>query len=150
MAAHPGSTVEIHYADKAYRRRSIGLLVVAVALCAALLWQLNAWLDSLAAGLASADPDTTSRWLRYLFVALGVGLAVPSAALGLQLRRFALASRVEGRFPPREAKTLRDVRELRDAAALCWARRVERGATAALALAALLLGWAAWAWFRFG
>ena len=142
--------MEIHYADKAYRTRSIGLLVVAVVLCGALLWQLNAWLDSLAQGLTSADPETTSRWLRLLFVALGVGLAVPAAALGLQLRRFALASRVEGRFPPREAKTLRDVRVLRDAAALSWARRVERGATLALALAALLLGWAAWAWFRFG
>ena len=149
MAAHRGSTVEIHYADKAYRTRSIGLLVAAVALCAGLLWQLNAWLDALAVGLASTDPETARRWLRLLFVALGVGLAVPSAALGLQLRRFALASRVEGRFPPREAKTLRDVRVLRDAAALTWARRVEMGATAALALAALLLGWAAWAWSRF-
>lgn len=142
--------MDIHYADKAYRTRSIGLLVIAVALCAALLWQLDAWLDNLAEGLASADLETTRRWLRLLFVALGIGLAVPSAALGLQLRRFALASRIEGRFPPRAAKTLRDVRVLRDAAALSWARRVEMGATAALALAALLLGWAAWAWLHFG
>lgn len=142
--------MEIHHADKAYRSRSLALLGVAVVLCGVLLWQLNVWLQSLADNLANSDPATAREWLRMLFVALGIGLAAPAAGLGLHLRRFALASRIEGRFPPREAKTLRDVRVLRDAPALAWARRVELGGTAALALAGLLIAWTAWAWFRFG
>jgi hypothetical protein len=70
--------------------------------------------------------------------------------LGLGLRRVALESRIEGRFPPRGWKTLRDVRVLRDAAALAWARRTELAGSAAIALAVALLAWAGWAWVRFG
>jgi hypothetical protein len=68
----------------------------------------------------------------------------------MSLRRFALASRIQGRFPPREWKTWRDVRILRDSAALAWALRVERVAIAMLVLATLLVAWAAVAWWRFG
>jgi hypothetical protein len=60
------------------------------------------------------------------------GLALPAAALGIAMRRFALASRLEGRFPPRDWKTWRDVRVLRDRDAFDWARRVEVFGTALL------------------
>ena len=140
--------MEIHRADKAYRTRSALLLAVATVLGAVLLWQLNAWLSHMAVTLSASDPATLSHWLRILFVALGIGLAVPAALLGISLRRLALASRLEGRFPPREWKTWRDVRVLRDAPALAWARRVEIAATCALLLAALLLAWTAFAWWR--
>ena len=142
--------MEIHRADKAYRTRSALLLGGIAVLCIVLLWQLDAWLGRVNTELAGSDPDTVRRWLRALLAGLGVSLALPAAALGISLRRFALASRIEGRFPPREWKTWRDVRVLRDSAALAWARRVELAATATLVLAALLVLWAAIAWWRFG
>ena len=142
--------MEIHRADKAYRNRSAMLLAAIALLCIILLWQLNAWLGRVNTELMASDPDTVRRWLRALLVGLGGSLALPAAALGIRLRRFALSSRIEGRFPPREWKTWRDVRVLRDSAALAWARRVELAAAAMLALAALLVLWAAIAWWRFG
>jgi hypothetical protein len=142
--------VEIHRADKAYRTRTLLLLGATAVLCAVLLWQLHAWLGTLSRDLAASDPDTVRYWLRILLAGLGVGLALPALVLGLGLRRVALESRIEGRFPPRGWKTLRDVRVLRDAAALAWARRIELAGSAAIALAVALLAWAGWAWVRFG
>lgn len=142
--------MEIHRADKAYRNRTLLLLAVTAALCAVLLWQLHAWLGSVSRELATSDPDTARYWLRILLAGLGVGLALPALVLGLGLRRVALESRIEGRFPPRAWKTLRDVRVLRDAPALAWARRTELAGNVAIVLAAALLAWAGWAWIRFG
>jgi hypothetical protein len=142
--------VEIHRADKAYRNRTLLLLAVTAALCAVLLWQLHSWLGTVALDLAASDPDTVRYWLRILLAALGVGLALPALVLGLGLRRVALESRIEGRFPPRRWKTLRDVRVLRDAPALAWARRTELAGSVAIALSVVLLAWAGGAWFRFG
>jgi hypothetical protein len=142
--------VEIHRADKAYRTRTLLLLGATAVLCAVLLWQLHAWLGTLSRDLAASDPDTVRYWLRMLLAGLGVGLALPALVLGLGLRRVALESRIEGRFPPRGWKTLRDVRVLRDAAALAWARRTELAGSAAIVLALTLLAWAGWAWVRFG
>ena len=142
--------MEIHRADKAYRTRSLLLLGGIAVLCIILLWQLNAWLGRVNAELVGSNADTVRHWLRALLAGLGVSLALPAAALGMSLRRFALASRIQGRFPPREWKTWRDVRILRDSAALAWARRVERVAIAMLVLATLLVAWAAVAWWRFG
>jgi hypothetical protein len=141
--------MDIHRADRAYRNRSAVLLAIVAVLCIVLLWQLNVWLARMAVTLEASDPATLYRWLRILFVGLGIGLAVPAAALGLSLRRLALASRLEGRFPPRGWKTWRDVRVLRDRDALGWARRVEVAGTAALVLALLLLAWTAFAWWRY-
>lgn len=142
--------MEIHRADKAYRTRTLLLLGVTAVLCAVLLWQLHAWLDALSRDLAASDPETVRYWLRILLAGLGIGLALPAMVLGLGLRRVALESRIEGRFPPKGWKTLRDVRVLRDAPALAWARRTERAGGIAVALALVLLAWAGWAWFRFG
>lgn len=142
--------MEIHRADKAYRNRTLLLFAVTAALCAVLLWQLHAWLGTLSRDLAASDPETARYWLRILLAALGVGLALPALVLGFGLRRVALESRIEGRFPPRAWKTLRDVRVLRDAPALAWARRIELAGGVAIALALVLLAWAGWSWFRFG
>ena len=142
--------MDIHRADRAYRNRSAALLALVAVLCAVLLWQLNVWLSRMAVTLEASDPVTLYKWLRILFVGLGIGLAVPAAALGLSLRKLALASRVEGRFPPRGWKTWRDVRVLRDRDALAWARRVEIAGGVALLLSMLLLAWTAFAWWRYG
>lgn len=141
--------MEIHHADKAYRKRSLWLLAGIVLMCTVLLWQLNGWLGRLAAQLGHEDPDTVRHWVRLLLTGLGIALAIPAIGLGLTLRQLAFASRVQGRFPPLQWKTLRDVRVLRDAPALAWARRVEAAGTAAIALACLLIGWALWAWWHF-
>lgn len=142
--------MEIHRADRAYRNRAVLLLAGVALLCAVLLWQLHAWLQHVSEGLGRSDPETVRYWLRWLLACLGVGLAVPAAALGASLRKLALASRVQGRFPPRDWKTWRDVRVLRDAAALRWARRIEVAAAVALCVALAFLAWGMLAWFRFG
>jgi hypothetical protein len=142
--------MEIHHADRAYRARTLLLFACTTVLCATLLWQLNLWLGKVSSELVGSDPETVRRWLRALLAALGVALALPAAALGLNLRKLAFTSRLEGRFPPRAWKTLRDVRVLRDAPALLWARRIELAGSAALLLALVLLAWAALAWWRFG
>lgn len=142
--------MEIHRSDKAYRTRALLLLAGVAVLCVLLLWQLNLWLGEVTSELGASDPETVRQWLRMLLAGLGIALALPAAALGASLRKLALESRIQGRFPPREWKTLRDVRVLRDAPALLWSRRVELAGSAALGLAAMFAGWAAFAWWRFG
>ena len=141
--------MDIHRADKAYRTRTLLLLGITVLLCGVLLLLLNGWLHQVNAQLAQSEPDTVRRWLRGLLAGLGLALAVPAGLLGAGLRRLGFAARLEGRFPPRDWKTLRDVRVLRDAAALRWARRTERFGLAAMLLSVLLVGWAGWVWWRF-
>lgn len=142
--------MEIHFADKTYRKRALWLLTGIVLMCGVLLWQLNIWLADLTSRLGASDPATVRSWVRMMLCGLGIALAVPAIALGTSLRQLGLASRLEGRFPPAQWKTLRDVRVLRDAPGLVWARRVEVAGSAALALAALLIAWAVWAWWYFG
>lgn len=141
--------MEIHRADKAYRTRSLWLLAAIVVLCCALLWQLQAWLASLASDLGGRDPQTVRYWVRLLLAGLGFAMAIPAIGLSVSLRRLAKAARGEGRFPPSDLKTLRDVRVLRGPAALSWSRRVQFASSGAIALAGLFLGWAAWAWWYF-
>ncbi len=142
--------MEIHRADEAYRKRAMWLLGGIVIMCGVLLWQLDAWLKDVTAQLGQSDPETVRTWVRALFCGLGIALAIPTIGLGITLRKMGYASRLEGRFPPSQWKTLRDVRVLRDAMGQAWARRVELAGSALLALAGLLLAWTAWAWWRYG
>ena len=125
--------MEIHYADRAYRRRALWLLAGTVVMCGVLLWQLQAWLDQLTLQLGTSAPETVRFWVRLLLCGLGIALALPAIGLGLTLRELGTASRVQGRFPPEQWKTLRDVRVLRDAPGLAWARRAEIAGNSALA-----------------
>lgn len=141
--------MEIHHADQAYRKRALWLLAGVVLMCGVLLWQLQVWLNHLVLQLGDSDPDTVRAWIRLLLCGMGVALAIPAVGLGLTLRQLGYASRLEGRFPPAQWKTFRDVRVLRDATGLAWARRVTAAGTAALILAGMLLVWSAWAWWHF-
>lgn len=141
--------MEIHRADKAYRKRALWLLAGIAVLCGVLLWQLQMLLGELTVQLERSDPGTVRSWVRLLLCGLGIALAIPAVALGLTLRQMGQASRSEGRFPPRQWKTWRDVRVLRDHAAFTWARRVEAAGKAVLTLAALLVGGALWSWWHF-
>ena len=141
--------MDIHRVDRTYRNRTLLLLTFIALLCVVALLLLVAWLGRVDQQLAGSDPQTVQRWLRGLLVVLGLALAVPAGLLGRGLRQLGLQSRIEGRFPPNDWKTLRDVRVLRDASALRWARRTELLGFVALALSALLVSWAIWAWWRF-
>ena len=141
--------MEIHHADKPYRKRALWLLAGTTIMCDVLLWQLQAWLNHLTSQLGASAPDTVRFWVRLLLCGLGVALAIPAIGLGLTLRELGHASRLQGRFPPAQWKTLRDVRVLRDAAGLAWARRAELAGASVLVFAGLLIGWAVWAWLRF-
>ncbi|MFC5568879.1 hypothetical protein ACFPN1_02220 [Lysobacter yangpyeongensis] len=141
--------MEIHHADKTYRRRAPWLLAGITLMCGILLWQLQVWLDNVTHQLGSSDPETVRTWVRGLLCGLGIALALPVIGLGSTLRRMGYASRLEGRFPPSQWKTLRDVRVLRDRAALRWAGRVEFAGLGLFVLGGALLAWAAWAWWHF-
>ena len=140
---------EWHRAESAYRRRVLRWLLLAVAVAAALLWQLHGWTQDVALHLRDVSPEVAKAWLRVLLGGLGIAIALPLIALGRSLRRFADASRAEGRLPPARWRTLRDVRVLRGAVAERWWRRVARAATLAQALAGIALGLALWAWWRY-
>jgi hypothetical protein len=120
-----------------------------VVMCGIGLWQLGLWLRGVTGYLGNSDPDTVRRWLRLMFTGLGLALAAPALGIGFGLRRLGYAARLQGRFPPQEWKTLRDVRVLRDRAALDWARRVELLGLSALGLAVGLASWVLWAWLRY-
>jgi hypothetical protein len=141
--------MDIHRADPVYRNRALLLLSLTTLCCAVALLILHAWLQRIGAQLMSSDPETLRRWLRALFVGLGLGMAIPAALLGATLRRLGRQARDEGRFPPQDWKTMRDVRILRDATALRWAGITEWLGYAAIGLAALLTVWALWAFWRY-
>lgn len=141
--------MEIHRADTAYRKRTLWLLAAIALMCGVLLWQLQVWLANITQQLGNSDPETVRFWVRSLLFGLGVAMAIPATGLGLTLRKMGYVSRIEGRFPPAEWKTVRDVRVLRDAAGLSWARRVEVAGAALLLLAGVLVVWAAGAWWYF-
>lgn len=128
--------MEIHPADLAYRRRSLRIMLAIALLCGLGLWQLNGWLGEVLPRLAEGgDPDYTRRWLRGLLVGLALVPVVPLWLLGRSLRRLATAAQAEQRFPPREWRTLRDVRVLRGPTAASWISRVRGMASAATAMA---------------
>ena len=115
--------MELHRADPAYRTRTLLLLALTVLACSVFLLLLHAWLDRVSAELLSSDPETLRNWLRGLLAGLGMALAVPALIVGTTLRRLAAQSRDEGRFPPADWKTIRDVRVLRGDNALRWSTR---------------------------
>lgn len=141
--------MDIHRADRQYRNRALLLLALTTLLCGVLLVLLDGWLRNVNAHLLASDPDTVRDWLRWLLGGLGIGLAIPAWLLGRGLRRIGMQARQERRFPPRDWKTLRDVRILHDEDALAWARRTVVAGNIALGLAAMLVLWAvaAWTWF---
>jgi hypothetical protein len=118
--------MEIHRADLAYRRRSLWLLAALLAACAIGLWLLHGWLQAVQAHALASAPQQARRWLGGAIAAMLIVAALPSALWGRSLRRLGRAAREEGRFPPRAWKTYRDVRVLREQAALRWSRRSER------------------------
>lgn len=141
--------MDIHRADPAYRTRTLLLLALTVVACTVFLLLLHAWLERLTAQLMSSDPDTMRRWLRALFVSLGLLLAVPAILIGANLRRLGIQSNLEQRFPPENWKTLRDVRVLRDAQAMRLAGRTRMLGATALAFGACLVLWSLWVFWRY-
>ena len=93
--------MEIHHADKAYRKRSLWLLAGIASMCGVLLWQLQAWLHSLTSQLGASDPAHRAAWVRLLLG--GAGLRPGDARDRPRTDAcadWAMASRLQGRFPP--------------------------------------------------
>lgn len=141
--------MDIHRADPAYRTRSLLLLALTVLACTVFLLLLHAWLQRVTAQLMSSDPDSMRRWLRILFVGLGLLLAGPALLIGANLRRLGIQSALERRFPPTNWKTLRDVRILRDGHAVRWAARTRVLGATALAFGVCLVLWSFWVFWRY-
>ena len=141
--------MDIHRADPAYRTRTLLLLALTALACTVLLLLLHAWRQRVTAQLMSSDPDTMRRWLRGLFVSLGVLLAAPALLIGANLRRLGIEAALERRFPPENWKTLRDVRILREEHAVRWAARTRRLGNVALAFGACLVLWSFWVFWRY-
>ena len=141
--------MDIHRADPAYRTRTLLLLTLTALACTVLLLLLHAWLQRVTAQLMSSDPDTTRRWLRTLFVGLGLLLAIPALLIGANLRQLGMQSQVEQRFPPENWKTLRDVHILRHQQAVRWASRTRLLGTTALAFGVSLVLWSIWVFWRY-
>jgi hypothetical protein len=141
--------MDIHRADPAYRTRTLLLLALTVLACTVFLLLLHAWLQRVSAQLMSSDPDSMRRWLRALFVGLGMLLAGPALLIGANLRRLGVQSHLERRFPPENWKTLRDVRILRDEQAVRWAARTQLLGSTALAFGACLVLWSLWVFWRY-
>jgi hypothetical protein len=141
--------MDIHRADPAYRTRSLLLLALTVLACTVFLLLLHAWLQRVTAQLMSSDPDSMRRWLRALFVGLGLLLAGPALLIGANLRRLGIQANLERRFPPANWKTLRDVRILRDEHAVRWAARTRVLGAATIAFGACLVLWSLWVLWRY-
>lgn len=139
--------MEIHRADLAYRRRSLWLLLALVCACAAGLWLLQDGLRIVQAQVRGGDAEQGRRWLRAAIAGLGLAPVAPLLLWGRSLRRLGRAAREDRRFPPRAWKTYRDVRVLRERAALDWARRTERIGRSAQALAGGFAAAAGLAWW---
>jgi hypothetical protein len=75
--------MEIHHADKAYRKRALWLLVGITIMCGALLWQLQVWLSQLTA--TGAAIRTLCALGSPAALRAGVALAIPAVGLGLTL-----------------------------------------------------------------
>lgn len=142
--------MDMHRADRAYRRRNLCLLAAAVPVLALALAGLQAWLGDVVAAFPAMQPGQRREWLRWLLAALFIGLATPLALAARMFHRFASQVRMEERLPPVRWRTWRDVRVMRGPAALAWARRARRAGQLTAVGSALLAACAAVLWWRFG
>ncbi len=140
------SAHEVHRADPVHRRRSLARLAAIAVLCAVGLWLLRDGLLAVQAQAAAGPPEQARRALRGALAGLAALPVLPLWLWGDGLRRLGRAALAEQRFPPREWKTWRDVRVLRDRAAATWARRSLRMAGWARALAGLCAAAALLVW----
>lgn len=141
------NTGEFHRADPGYRRRmQVFLVIIAVAGTLGLL-ALHFWLRRMGASLSTGNMIGYETGLHRLLAAVCSLLGVASAGFGYWMFRIAAASKAERRWPPTLMKTSADlrIRYLTSADSLVLQLRI--AASVLLALAVILIGWAAWLLF---
>jgi hypothetical protein len=148
--AGPGNTNrgfnngEFHRADPAYRRQMQVFLAITVVAGALAVVGLQFWLRKLGADAQAGDLGTYQLWLHRLLGALCLLLGTAAAVFALWLRRMALDSRKERRWPPSNMRTSADVRIRYLTSADTLVTQLLGAAMALGVLALALVGWAIW------
>lgn len=100
---------EIHPADPAQRRRALWLLLAFLLVAAVAVSMVRDHTRDLGQRIYGEERASALAEARISF-RLAVGLLlIPGLGLALWIRQTAARSEAEGRFPPRAARTLRDV-----------------------------------------
>ena len=145
--AGPGNTPrgvnngEYHRADPAYRRQMQLFLALTVVGGLVAVFALQVWLRKLGAHANAGELATYQAWLSRLLGALCLLLGTAAAGFALWLRRMALDSRSERRWPPSNMRTSADVRIRYLTSADTLVAQLLGTAIALGVLALLLCGW---------
>ena len=135
---------EFHRADPAYRRQMQLVLVATIVVGALAIVALRLWLQKLGAGARFGDLVAYEAWLHRLLGGLCLVLATAAAGFALWLRRTALASRAERRWPPSAMRTSADVRIRYLTSADTLVTQLLAASWVLAVLAVALGGWAIW------
>lgn len=146
---YPGGSMQIHRADKTYRRRLLVVLLAAAAAGTASIGALRHWLSHGLAG-KTLSPEAALWWLYVAFLALGLTLALGTAVFGAWLWRYAGRVGEARRYPLPAEAIARDTPIREGGAAQALAVRMRTAATALWALAAGLISWVTWVGLRLG
>lgn len=138
------SNGEFHRADPAYRRQMQLVLVATIVLGALAVVGLWLWLQKLGANARFGDLYAYESWLHRLLGGLCLVLGSAAAGFAVWLRRTALASRAERRWPPSGMRTSADVRIRYLTSADTLVTQLLGASWALAALAVALGGWAIW------
>lgn len=138
---------EMHRADPAYRRQMQLFLVVTLVVGVLAVVGLQLWLRKLGSHAQAGDLSTYQAWLNRLLGAVCLLIGTAAAGFALWLRRMALDSRAERRWPPSQMRTSADVRIRYLTSADTLVSQLLAAAIALGVLAVGLCGWAFWLWF---
>ena len=138
---------DFHRADPAYRRQMQVFLALTVLVGVVAVIALQLWLRRLGAHAQVGDLATYQAWLHRLLGALCLVLGTCAAVFALWLRRIAVDSRRERRWPPSNMRTSADVRIRYLTSADTLVTQMQAAAVVLGLLAITLCGWAGWLFF---
>jgi hypothetical protein len=140
-------TGEFHRADPAYRRQMQVFLGLTIVVGALAVIGLQVWLRRLGAHAQVGDLASYQAWLNRLLGALCLMLGAVAAGFAFWLRRMAVDSRAERRWPPSNMRTSADVRIRYLTSADTLVSQLQAAALVLGLLAVILCGWGGWLLF---